>query len=295
MDLNAAPADAPGCRLAFVGVFDGHGGKSVAQFAAQNLHSSVLQAGLAAEAARVAAAAAAAAGGSGSGAANAQQQQVAGASSSGQPSVKACKGAVAEGFKELDRRVLEQCAAASWPDGCTAVAVWVLGDTVLVANVGDARCVLARRPAETIAGQPAAAQQQAAEVAGPTAEAGATAAGEAAAVAAAVAAPTGGDPAAEAQPALPPLKAITLTREHKAIFPAERQRIEKAGSFVSADGRLAGGFVLYVRLPKHGPMLRLFPCCWHACMCIPHTDTQCVQAALRCHAPLATEPSRSRA
>ena len=265
IDLSAAPADAPGCRLAFVGIFDGHGGKNVAQFAAQNLHSSVLQAGLAAEAARVAAAAAAAAGGSGSGAANAQQQQAAGAPSSGQPSVKACKAAVAEGFKELDRRVLEQCAAASWPDGCTAVAVWVLGDTVLVANVGDARCVLARRPAETTAGQPvaagipAAAQQQATEAAGPTAAAGATGAAAAAAVAVAAAAPTGGDPVAAGQPALPPLKAITLTREHKAIFPAERQRIEKAGSFVSADGRLAGGFVLCVGLPKHGPMLSLFP------------------------------------
>ena len=36
------------------------------------------------------------------------------------------------------------------------------------------------------------------------------------------------------------LKAITLTREHKAIYPPERTRIEKAGGFVSKDGRLGG-------------------------------------------------------
>ena len=37
------------------------------------------------------------------------------------------------------------------------------------------------------------------------------------------------------------LKAHMLTREHKALFPSERQRIEKAGGFVSKDGRLQGG------------------------------------------------------
>lgn len=36
------------------------------------------------------------------------------------------------------------------------------------------------------------------------------------------------------------LKAHMLTREHKALFPSERQRIEKAGGFVSKDGRLQG-------------------------------------------------------
>ncbi|PRW39315.1 putative phosphatase 2C 67 [Chlorella sorokiniana] len=242
INLNAVPADTPGCRLAFVGIFDGHGGKNVAQLAGQHLHSSVLQAGLAAEASRVAAAASSAAkassGGSGTAGGTAQQQQAA----AGQPSVKACKAAIAEGFKELDRRALEQCAAAGWPDGCTAVAVWVLGDTVLVANVGDARCVLARQPAETTAGpaaggQAAGGQQQAAAGAASPAAVAAAAAPPAAA---GEQASTGGQQAAEGQPALPLLKAITLTREHKAIFPAERQRIEKAGSFVSGDGRLAG-------------------------------------------------------
>ncbi|EIE23484.1 protein serine/threonine phosphatase 2C [Coccomyxa subellipsoidea C-169] len=35
-------------------------------------------------------------------------------------------------------------------------------------------------------------------------------------------------------------KAITLTRDHKAIYPQERTRIEKSGGFVSKDGRLGG-------------------------------------------------------
>lgn len=35
------------------------------------------------------------------------------------------------------------------------------------------------------------------------------------------------------------LKSITITKEHKAIYPSERQRIEKAGGSVQ-DGRLAG-------------------------------------------------------
>ena len=36
------------------------------------------------------------------------------------------------------------------------------------------------------------------------------------------------------------IKAITLTREHKAIYAQERTRIEKSGGFVSKDGRLGG-------------------------------------------------------
>lgn len=36
------------------------------------------------------------------------------------------------------------------------------------------------------------------------------------------------------------LKALVLTRSHRAVVPAERARIERAGGFVSADGRLGG-------------------------------------------------------
>jgi len=36
------------------------------------------------------------------------------------------------------------------------------------------------------------------------------------------------------------LKAIVLTREHKAIFPQERSRIQKAGGSIGSNGRLQG-------------------------------------------------------
>ncbi len=35
-------------------------------------------------------------------------------------------------------------------------------------------------------------------------------------------------------------RALTLSKEHLAVFPQERARIEKAGGYVSADGRLNG-------------------------------------------------------
>ena len=36
------------------------------------------------------------------------------------------------------------------------------------------------------------------------------------------------------------LRAITLTRDHKALYPEERARIAKAGGFVDRQGRLGG-------------------------------------------------------
>jgi serine/threonine protein phosphatase PrpC len=49
-----------------------------------------------------------------------------------------------QGFLQTDEELLKQCAAKTWQDGATAVAVWLIGNTALVANVGDAKCVLAR-------------------------------------------------------------------------------------------------------------------------------------------------------
>lgn len=50
-----------------------------------------------------------------------------------------------QGFKNVDAELLQLCTAHNWQDGAAAVAVWVVAETVLVANVGDAKCVLARR------------------------------------------------------------------------------------------------------------------------------------------------------
>ncbi|GAB4824263.1 hypothetical protein N2152v2_011309 [Parachlorella kessleri] len=245
-----------GVRVAFFGVFDGHGGRHVAQYAADNLHAHVMAAGLAAELA-------------------AEAEKATGSSSSSSPgvSVKACRAAITAGFKQLDEAVLKKCAAESWSDGATAVAVWVVGHIVLVANVGDAKCVLARRPQTDTGGDAAGSRDSCRQTpnTGPTAvtsqagpppatdqrQIGPALIGPASGVAAAHNANAGqvaGQPqdaqaaaygqgnAPAGRPAQQPehFKAITLTREHRAIYAQERQRIERAGGFVSGDGRLAG-------------------------------------------------------
>ena len=55
----------------------------------------------------------------------------------------------------------------------------------------------------------------------------------------------GPQPAALASPALQDgcpaqLKAVTLTKDHLAIYPGERARIERSGGYVSKEGRLSG-------------------------------------------------------
>lgn len=49
-----------------------------------------------------------------------------------------------QGYKATDELVLKECTAKGWQDGACAVAIWVVGETALVANVGDAKAVLAR-------------------------------------------------------------------------------------------------------------------------------------------------------
>ncbi|KAH7651149.1 Protein phosphatase 2C family protein [Dioscorea alata] len=109
--------------------------------------------------------------------------------------IKAAKRAILEGFRRTDESLLQESTKGNWQDGATAVCLWILGQTVLVANLGDAKAVLARSSNES--------HQS-------TSEAGSA------------------------------LKAILLTREHKAIYPQERARIQKAGGSVGANGRLQG-------------------------------------------------------
>uniref|UniRef100_A0A453KL80 protein-serine/threonine phosphatase n=1 Tax=Aegilops tauschii subsp. strangulata TaxID=200361 RepID=A0A453KL80_AEGTS len=110
--------------------------------------------------------------------------------------VKVAKKAIIEGFRKADESLLQESAKGNWQDGATAVCVWVLGQTVVVANAGDAKAVLARSTSTD--GEGAVADTKS------------------------------------------PLKAIVLTREHKAIFPQERSRIQKAGGSVGPNGRLQG-------------------------------------------------------
>ncbi|XP_057841388.2 probable protein phosphatase 2C 8 isoform X2 [Cryptomeria japonica] len=100
-------------------------------------------------------------------------------------------------FRKTDEALLKESAAGGWQDGATAVSVWVLGQMVFIANIGDAKAVLAR---STIHNED---EKNLKELSSP-------------------------------------LKAIVVTREHKAIYPQERARIQKAGGYVGPNGRLQG-------------------------------------------------------
>lgn len=54
------------------------------------------------------------------------------------------KQALVEAFVETDNAYLKDEANSNKDDGCTAVAAVLLGDQLIVANVGDSRAVLAR-------------------------------------------------------------------------------------------------------------------------------------------------------
>ncbi|KAG6672943.1 hypothetical protein I3843_16G085800 [Carya illinoinensis] len=161
--LLDATAGSPGkLRCAHFAIYDGHGGRLAAEYAQKHLHANVLSAGLPRELL----------------------------------DVKAAKRAILDGFRKTDESLLQESATAGWQDGATAVCVWVVGQTVFLANVGDAKAVVAR--SSTVDGLQNHSDG-------------------------------GSSP-----------KAIVLTREHKAIYPLERARIQKAGGTISSNGRLQG-------------------------------------------------------
>ncbi|XP_020577426.1 probable protein phosphatase 2C 67 [Phalaenopsis equestris] len=152
--LPDASFEYPGrLRCAHFAIYDGHGGRLAVEYARKHLHANVLSAGLPREL----------------------------------MDVKAAKKAILEGFRRTDESLLEESSRGNWQDGATAVCAWILGQTVLVANIGDAKAVLARAISDDT-----------------------------------------------------DLKSIVLTREHKAFYPQERARIQKAGGTVGANGRLQG-------------------------------------------------------
>ncbi|KAI3900577.1 hypothetical protein MKW92_028051 [Papaver armeniacum] len=161
--LLDASLQAPGkLRCAHFAIYDGHGGRLAAEYAQKHLHANVLSAGLPREL----------------------------------MDVKAAKMAILGGFRRTDELLLQESIAGGWQDGATAVCVWVLGQKVFVANIGDAKAVVARS---------SSVNDSQSHLDGTN-----------------------------------PLKAIVLTREHKAIYPQERTRILKAGGSVSSNGRLQG-------------------------------------------------------
>eukprot|EP00873_Tetraselmis_striata_P005819 jgi/Tetstr1/426083/TSEL_016414.t1 len=161
-DLAVVTHDARGdkttqLRVSFFAVLDGHAGRRAAEHAGAKLHDEAMHAGLIP--------------------ANL-------ASSSAEINLKAVKEAILSGFQRTDASFLAQAKSNGWQDGAAAAALWIIGERVVVANVGDVKAVLARTQGEAV-------------------------------------------------------KAVTVTKDHKAIYPTERARIERAGGHIQS-GRIAG-------------------------------------------------------
>ncbi|KAL3683245.1 hypothetical protein R1sor_001267 [Riccia sorocarpa] len=167
---DAWQGSAGSLRCAYFAIFDGHGGRHAAEYARAHLHTNVLSSGFPRES----------------------------------MDIKRVKRAIIAGFKSTDDALLQESTAGGWLDGATAVCVWVLGQMVFVANVGDAKAVLARVTPKAD-GESIARDKTANDV-----------------------------------DRLILLKGVVVTREHKAIYPKERTRIQKAGGYVEANGRLLG-------------------------------------------------------
>ncbi|RDX92585.1 putative protein phosphatase 2C 8, partial [Mucuna pruriens] len=106
--LLDASLDYPGnLRCAHFAIYDGHGGRLAAEYAQKHLHGNVLSAGLL-------------------------------------PRELTARRSILNGFHKTDESLLQESTEGGWQDGATAVCVWVLEQKVFVANIGDAKAVLAR-------------------------------------------------------------------------------------------------------------------------------------------------------
>lgn len=108
LDLLAAHKESeksnPATRLSFFGVYDGHGGDKVAQFAGEHIHSIIAK----------------------------------------QETFKAgdYEQALKDGFLATDRAILNDPRYEEEVSGCTACVGLIAGDKIFVANAGDSRSVL---------------------------------------------------------------------------------------------------------------------------------------------------------
>ena len=99
-------------RSAFFALYDGHAGRSAAEFCAEKLHANI-----------------------------ASKIEIPGENES-------VRKAIFDGFKETDTNFLALAASKNYKDGCTAVTVTIVQDITFVAWVGDNKAVLATLAAD---------------------------------------------------------------------------------------------------------------------------------------------------
>ncbi|KIZ03972.1 hypothetical protein MNEG_3991 [Monoraphidium neglectum] len=99
------PGAPAGEQVGLFGVFDGHGGTNAADYVHGHLFNNLLR---------------------------------------NENFATDARTAITEAFEQTDSEYLKQHATATRDDGCTAVTAVLLGERLLVANVGDSRAVLAR-------------------------------------------------------------------------------------------------------------------------------------------------------
>jgi len=105
----------PKGELAFFGVFDGHGGKKAADFAATNLHTFVFQS----------------------------------------PNFKTdIKGAIKEGFDKTEADFLKIAEKHTLSDGTTALVAFIVRNRLYIGSVGDSEGVLCRKEKAVALNQP---------------------------------------------------------------------------------------------------------------------------------------------
>eukprot|EP00961_Rhodomonas_salina_P130323 1754644-Rhodomonas_salina.1 len=111
-DLSVYGSALAGVRSAFYAVYDGHAGRSAAEYCAEHLHAKI--------ASKIEA--------------PSDNDQV--------------RKAITDGFKETDQAYITLANQKGYKDGCTAVTLIVMKDVCFVAWVGDSKCILGRRETE---------------------------------------------------------------------------------------------------------------------------------------------------
>jgi len=110
------------------------------------------------------------------------------------------KRSILNAFKETDKKLITKAREKQHEDGSCALVVLVEGQTVWLAQLGDSKAVLARR-------RPLTKEEE---------------------------------KDTEKRIGPKPVKTTRLTKEHTPVLVVEKQRIEKSGGFVDADGRVCG-------------------------------------------------------